>query len=96
MSEIRINILDRNLAVNGTLHGSLADAILAGLAAEPETIGELEDAMVRFAKPAGSRRHLAGLLEGVNELVQLLIIVMFSRGETLRLLLGLISIGTGR
>jgi len=36
MSELRINILDVNRAINGTLHGSLADFILAGLAAEPE------------------------------------------------------------
>jgi DNA topoisomerase-1 len=37
MSEMRINILDASRAVNGTLHGFLADAVLAGLAAEPET-----------------------------------------------------------
>jgi len=67
MSEIRINILDGSLAVNGILHGSIADAVLAGLAAEPETIGELEDAMARFAKPADNKRHLAGFLDGVNE-----------------------------
>jgi hypothetical protein len=67
MSEIRINILDANRAVNGTLHGSIADAVLAGLAAEPETIEELEDAMVRFAKPADNKRHLAGFFDGVNE-----------------------------
>ena len=58
MSELRINILDASRAVNGTLHGSLADSILAGLAAEPETIEELEHAMTRFAKPADNERHL--------------------------------------
>jgi hypothetical protein len=67
MSEIRINILDASRAINGTLPGSLADAILAGLAAEPETIEELEDAMARFARPSGNERHLAGFFEGVNE-----------------------------
>jgi hypothetical protein len=67
MSEIRINILDACRAVNGTLHASLADAILAGLAAEPETIEEVEDAMARFAKPADNERHLAEFFDGVNE-----------------------------
>ena len=67
MSEIRINILDASRAVNGTLHGSIADAILAGLAAEPETIEELEHAMARFAKPADNKRHLAEFSDGVNE-----------------------------
>jgi hypothetical protein len=67
MSEIRVNILDASRAVNGTLHASIADAILAGLAAEPETIEEVEDAMARFAKPADNERHLAGFFDGVNE-----------------------------
>jgi hypothetical protein len=67
MSEMRINILDASRAVNGTLHGSIADAVLAGLTAEPETIEELEDAMARFAKPAGNERHLATFLNGINE-----------------------------
>jgi hypothetical protein len=62
MSEIRINILDASRAVNGTLHGSLADAILAGLAAEPETIEELEHAIARFAKPEDNE-HLKNIYE---------------------------------
>lgn len=67
MSEIRINILDASRAVNGTLHASMADAILAGLMAEPETIEEVEDAMARFAKPMENERHLAGFLDGLNK-----------------------------
>jgi hypothetical protein len=67
MSEIRINILDASRAINGTLHGSLADAVLAGLSAEPETIEELEDSMARFAKPADNGQRLAGFSSGVNE-----------------------------
>ncbi len=67
MSEIRINILDANRAVNGTLHASIADAILAGLAAEPETIEEVEEAMTRFARPVGGKPHLDQFLNGVNE-----------------------------
>jgi hypothetical protein len=67
MSEIRINILDASRAVNGTLHASIADAILAGLVAEPETIEEVEDAMARFAKPVDNKRHLTEFLDDVNE-----------------------------
>jgi hypothetical protein len=67
MSEIRINILDASRAINGALHGSIADAILAGLSAEPETIEELEDSMTRFAKSADNKRRLAGFINGVNE-----------------------------
>jgi hypothetical protein len=45
VSEIRINIIDSRQAVSGILHAGIADAVLAGLGAEPETIKELEDAM---------------------------------------------------
>jgi hypothetical protein len=44
MSELRINILDASRSINGVLHGSMANAILAGLTAEPDTIEELEKA----------------------------------------------------
>jgi hypothetical protein len=67
MSEIRINILDASRAVNGALHGFIADTVLAGLSAEPETIEELEDSMARFAKPADNKQHLAGFFNGVNK-----------------------------
>ena len=67
MSEIRINILDASRAVNGTLHASIADAILAGLAADPDTIEEVEDAMTRFAKPVDNERHLVEFLDGINK-----------------------------
>jgi hypothetical protein len=66
MSDLRINILDASRTINGTLHGYLADAILAGLAAEPETIEELEDAMSRFAKPVCGQKHLARFFSGAN------------------------------
>lgn len=67
MSEIRINILDASRAINGTLHGSMADVVLAGLSAEPETIEELEESMARFAKPSNNERHLTLFFNGVNE-----------------------------
>jgi hypothetical protein len=65
MSEIRINIIDSSRAVSGILHAGIADAVLAGLAAEPETIKELEDAMARFAIPADNEGHLAEFSDGV-------------------------------
>lgn len=67
MSEIRINILDASCIINGILHASMADAILAGLAAEPETIEEVDNAMSRFAQPVENERHLAEFSDGVNE-----------------------------
>jgi hypothetical protein len=51
MSEIRINILDHNGSIHGTLHGSFTDALLASLMAEPETIAEFKLALERFEKP---------------------------------------------
>jgi hypothetical protein len=51
MSEVRLNILDSLGAINGTVHGSVADAVIAALSAEPETVAELETALQRFIKP---------------------------------------------
>ena len=48
MSEIRINILDKDRGVCGEVHGSIGDAIMAALSAEPETIDELSFAFTRF------------------------------------------------
>ena len=45
MSEVRLNILDRIGTINGTVHGSVADAVVAALSAEPETIADLETAL---------------------------------------------------
>jgi hypothetical protein len=50
MSEVRINVLDAREANQGTIHGSVADALIASLSAEPETIAELEAALDRFCK----------------------------------------------
>ncbi len=48
MSEIRINIIDKNRTISGTIHGSFGDYLIAALTAEPETIEELEVAVQRF------------------------------------------------
>ena len=50
MSEIRLNILTATQNISGTIHGSFGDVIVASLAAEPETIQELETAIQRFIK----------------------------------------------
>ena len=58
MSEVKLNILDSERAICGTCHGSEADAAVAALSAEPETIEELQAAMGRFMKPGGDCRPL--------------------------------------
>jgi hypothetical protein len=50
MSEVRLNIIDAREAIQGTIHCSVADAVIASLSDEPETIAELEAALDRFCK----------------------------------------------
>ena len=54
MSEIQLVIYDREQARGGHLHGSDVERVVASLAAEPETIGELEAALTRFVGPERS------------------------------------------
>jgi hypothetical protein len=51
MSEIKLNLIDSQTILCGTIHGSIGDACVAALSAEPETIPELEAALARFIKP---------------------------------------------
>jgi len=51
MSEIRLNIVDWERTISGQVHGSVGDAVVAALSAEPETIHELELALERFVRP---------------------------------------------
>ena len=53
MSETKLNLTDAQLTISGTIHASVADACIAALSAEPETIAELEAALARYHKPAG-------------------------------------------
>jgi len=53
MSEVKLNLTDAQHTISGTIHGSVADACIAALSAEPETIAELEAALSRYQKPAG-------------------------------------------
>jgi hypothetical protein len=66
MSYIRINLTDLNQTISGDVHGSIGDALIASLSAEPETIQELELALARFQKPAGGWSALASLRPGAN------------------------------
>lgn len=56
MSEIKLNLIDSTTILTGTIHASVGDRLVASLAAEPETIGELITALERFEKdPADPR-----------------------------------------
>ena len=52
MSEVKLNLTDAQHTISGTIHGSVADACIAALSAEPETIAELEAALSRYQKPS--------------------------------------------
>lgn len=66
MSCIRLNLTDHDRTISGEVHGSIGDAVVASLSAEPETIHELELALARFSKPTGDSSHLAWLGAGEN------------------------------
>lgn len=51
MSELNLNLIDAEKTLHGTIHGSVADAAIAALSAEPETIPELVAALARYIKP---------------------------------------------
>jgi hypothetical protein len=51
MSNIRINIIDKDQSINSDVHGCVGNALIAALSAEPETIDELGLALARFQKP---------------------------------------------
>jgi hypothetical protein len=48
MSEVKLNLVDSQTILVGTIPGSLGDHCVAALSAEPETIAELEAALKRF------------------------------------------------
>jgi hypothetical protein len=50
MSEVKLNLVDARQTLVGTVHGSIADACVAALSAEPETIAELEAALARYVR----------------------------------------------
>ena len=50
MSEVKLNLVDANTILSGTIHGSEADRCIAALSAEPETVAELAAALVRYSR----------------------------------------------
>ena len=51
MSEIRLVIVEKDLAFSGDVHGSTGDRVVAALSAEPNTLEELETALVKYQRP---------------------------------------------
>src|SRR6185503_17408362 len=60
MSEVKLNLVDAERVLHGTIHGSVADYCVAALSAEPETIAELEAALARYVKPPGVGGYFSG------------------------------------
>jgi hypothetical protein len=59
MSEVKLNLVDAEKLLHGTIHGSVADTCVAALSAEPETIAELEAALVRYIKPRNANGYFS-------------------------------------
>jgi len=59
MSEVKLNVIDVQNILTGTIHGSVADSCVAALSAEPETIAELEAALGRYIRPQPELSPLA-------------------------------------
>ena len=59
MSEVKLNLVDAERVLHGTIHGSVADYCVAALSAEPETISELEAALARYVKPPGANGYFS-------------------------------------
>ncbi|HBB87083.1 MAG TPA: hypothetical protein DC047_05665 [Blastocatellia bacterium] len=59
MSEVKLNLVDAERVLHGTIHGSFVDAFVAALSAEPETIGELEAALARYHKPRDANGYFS-------------------------------------
>ena len=65
MSEFMLNVLDEQRAVHARIDGAFAERLVAALAAEPETIEELQTAVGRFVRPEGRDRFFANWSDGV-------------------------------
>jgi len=66
MSTIRLNISDAERAINGEVHGSFGEVVVAALTAEPETIDELGQALARFIESLSDSSPFAWLQKGEN------------------------------
>src|SRR5262249_28834471 len=54
MSEVRLNLIDNERILQGTIHGSVVDLSVAALSADPETIAELDAALSRYCRAFSS------------------------------------------
>jgi hypothetical protein len=59
MSDLKLNLVDAERFLHGTIHGSVADSCVAALSAEPETIAELDAALARYIKPRDDSSNFA-------------------------------------
>lgn len=66
MSTIRLNISDAERAINGEVHGSFGEMVVAALTAEPETIDELGLALTRFIESLSDSSPFAWWQKGEN------------------------------
>lgn len=66
-SEVMVTLIDAEQARHEVLPTSLADVVLAALAAEPETLEELEAAVERYDRPILREGFLRHFRRGVNE-----------------------------
>lgn len=66
MSEVRLVVRDAQRDIWGDTHGGVAQCVIAALSVEPETIGELELGMERFAAPPKGG-HFRSFGRGVND-----------------------------
>jgi hypothetical protein len=66
MSEVRLTVRDARRDLHATRHGGFADAVLAALSAEPETLEELDTALERFCR-AGEWSFFRGFTPGVQD-----------------------------
>jgi hypothetical protein len=64
MSEVKLNLIDTQSILTGTIHGSVADSCVAALSAEPETIAELEAALGRYIRPHAEWSPFASFRSG--------------------------------
>jgi hypothetical protein len=65
MSEVRLVVRELNRDWSGIIHGSCADQAIAALSADPVTLDELQDSVVRYAKPVPGSRFFANLKPGL-------------------------------
>ena len=67
MSEVRLVLRDAERDLSGTIHGSVGDAAVAALSADPVTIEELNVALERFRATHGDRGFFAWFGPGIND-----------------------------